>query len=410
LPISVKRIPAMIFEWKGINSKGRTLKGEIEAESSDHIRKTLQRKKITPVRIRKKPKNLFENIEFLQTGVSEKELIIFARQFSTMIDAGLPLLQCLEILYTQQPKPTFKKVLKKVKESVESGETFANSLKKFPKVFNELFINMIAAGEAGGILDIILNRLSSHMEKMAKLKSRIKGAMVYPAITILVSIVVIAIIFIFVIPVFTEMFNSFGGTLPTPTLAVIAISDFFILNTGYILGIILAISLILRKVYKRPKGRIILDGLLLKIPLTGLLIIKFSVARFTRTAGTMLSSGVSILEVLDIVAKTSGNKIIELALQDVRSDISEGRLMADSLIETGVFPTMVCSMIAVGESTGALDTMMEKIADFYDNELDQTVQTLTDMIEPLMLVFLGIIIGGIVIAMYLPIFTMAGGL
>jgi type IV pilus assembly protein PilC len=401
---------AMIFEWKGINSKGRKLKGETEAESADQIKKILQRRKITPVRIRKKPKDLFENIEFFQPGVKESELIIFARQFSTMIDAGLPLLQCLEILYSQQTNPTFKKILKKIKESVESGETFANSLKKFPKIFSRLFVNMVAAGEASGILDVILKRLSSHMEKMAKLKRRLKGAMIYPIITILISTIVIAIILIFVIPVFAEMFKGFGRSLPAPTLAVLTMSDFFTHNIGYLAGAIFAAILVLRKLYKHPRGRILMDGWLLKLPVIGLLTIKFSIARLTRTAGTMLASGVSILEVLDIVAKTSGNKIIELALQDVRSDISEGRPMADSLIESGVFPTMVCSMISVGESTGSLDSMMEKIADFYDEELDQAVKTITDMIEPFMLIFLGIIIGGIVIAMYLPIFTMAGGL
>ena len=400
----------MIYEWKAINSKGRKLRGEIEADSAEQIKKILQKRKITPVKIRKKPKDLFENIKFLQPRVGEGELIIFARQFSTMIDAGLPLLQSLEILYSQQTNPTFKKILKKIKESVESGETLANSLKKFPKIFSRLFINMVAAGEAGGILDVILKRLSLHMEKMAKLKRRIKGAMIYPIITIIISSIVIAIILIFVIPVFAEMFKGFGGGLPAPTLAVMAMSDFFAHNIAYILGAIFAAILLLRKIYKHPKGRIIMDGLLLKLPVIGSLSIKFSIARLTRTAGTMLASGVSILEVLDIIAKTSGNKIIELALQDVRSDISEGRPMADSLIETGVFPTMVCSMISVGESTGSLDTMMEKIADFYDDELDQAVKTLTDMIEPLMLAFLGIIIGGIVIAMYLPIFTMAGGL
>jgi type IV pilus assembly protein PilC len=398
----------MIFEWKGTNSRGRKLKGEIEAESSDQIKKILQRRKITPGRIRKKPKNLFENVKLLQPRVRETEVIIFARQFSTMIDAGLPLLQCLDILHTQELNPTFKKILKKIKESVESGETFANALRKFPKVFSEIFINMVAAGEASGVLDVILKRLSSYMEKTAKLKRQVKGAMIYPILTILISIIVIAIILIFVIPVFTEMFNSFGGSLPAPTLAVVAMSNFFIHNIGYIVGGIFAGILIVRKMYKTPKGHIIIDGLFLRLPVIGPLTRKLSIAKFTRTAGTMLASGVSILEVLDIVAKTSGNKIIELALQDVRTDISEGRPMADPLLESGVFPTMVCSMISVGESTGALDTMMEKIADFYDDEVDQAVKMLTDMIEPFMLIFLGIIIGGIIIAMYLPIFTMAG--
>jgi len=400
----------LIFEWKGKNPKGRKVKGEIEAETSDQVKQNLQRRKITVTSVRKKPKDLFENIQFLQPKVKENDVIIFARQFSTMIDAGLPLLQCLEILHSQQENSTFKKNLKKIKESVESGETFADALKKFPKVFNELFINMVAAGEAGGILDIILNRLSNYMEKMAKLKRQIKGAMTYPVITLIVAVVVVAIILVFVIPVFSEMFSSFGSTLPTPTLIVVAMSNFVIHNIGYIIGGIFAIIFILRRIYANQKGRIFMDEMFLRLPVIGLLIRKVAVAKFTRTASTMLSSGVSILEVLDIVAKTAGNKIVEFAIQDVRSGISEGRSMADPLLESGVFPSMVCSMISVGESTGALDTMMSKIADFYDEEVDQAVKNLTDMIEPFMLVFLGIVVGGLVISMYLPIFKMAGAI
>ncbi len=399
-----------VFEWKGKNPKGRKVKGEMEAETSDQIKQNLQRRKITPTLVRKKPKDLFENVKFLQPKVKETDVIIFARQFSTMIDAGLPLLQCLDILQSQQDNPTFKKNLKKIKESVESGETFADALKKFPKIFNELFINMVAAGEAGGILDVILNRLSAYMEKMAKLKRQVKGAMTYPIITMIVAVIVVAIILVFVIPVFSEMFADFGSSLPTPTLIVVAMSNFTIHNIGYIIGGIIAIVFLLRRLYANPKGRIFMDELFLRLPVIGLLIRKVAVAKFTRTAGTMLSSGVSILEVLDIVAKTSGNKIVEFAIQDVKSGISEGRSMADPLLESGVFPSMVCSMIAVGESTGALDTMMSKIADFYDDEVDQAVKNLTDMIEPFMLVFLGVVVGGLVIAMYLPIFKMAGAI
>jgi type IV pilus assembly protein PilC len=399
-----------VFQWKGKNPKGRKVKGEMEAETSDQIKQSLQRRKITPTLVRKKPKDLFENIKFLQPKVKETDVIIFARQFSTMIDAGLPLLQCLDILQSQQDNPTFKKNLKKIKESVESGETFADALKKFPKIFNELFINMVAAGEAGGILDVILNRLSAYMEKMAKLKRQVKGAMTYPIITMIVAVIVVAIILVFVIPVFSEMFADFGSSLPTPTLFVVAMSDFTIHNIGYIIGGIIIMVFLLRRVYANPKGRIFMDELFLRLPVIGLLIRKVAVAKFTRTASTMLSSGVSILEVLDIVAKTSGNKIVEFAIQDVKSGISEGRSMADPLLESGVFPSMVCSMIAVGESTGALDTMMSKIADFYDDEVDQAVKNLTDMIEPFMLVFLGVVVGGLVISMYLPIFKMAGAI
>jgi len=399
-----------IYEWKGKNPKGRKVKGEMEAETSEQVKQSLQRRKITPGRIKKKPKDIFENIKFLQPKVKESDVIIFSRQFSTMIDAGLPLLQCLDILQAQQENPTFKKNLKKIKESVESGETFADSLKKFPKVFNELFINMVAAGEAGGILDVILGRLSAYMEKMAKLKRQVKGAMTYPIITIIIAIIVIAIILVFVIPVFAEMFADFGSSLPAPTLMVVAMSDFVIGNIGYIIGAIFAASFIIRRIYASKKGRIFMDDMFLRLPVVGILIRKVAVAKFTRTTSTMLSSGVSILEVLDIVAKTAGNKIVEFAILDVKTGIAEGRSMADPLLESGVFPSMVCSMIAVGESTGALDNMMEKIADFYDDEVDQSVKNLTDMIEPFMLVFLGVVIGGLVISMYLPIFSMAGAI
>ena len=399
-----------IYIWKGKNPKGRKVKGEMEAESVDQVRNSLQRRKITAGKIKKKPKDLFENVAFLQPKVKETDVIIFSRQFSTMIDAGLPLLQCLDILQSQQENPTFKKNLKKIKESVESGETFADALKKFPKVFNELFINMVAAGEAGGILDVILKRLSSYMEKMAKLKRQVKGAMTYPIITLIVAAIVVAIILVFVIPVFSEMFADFGAARPAPTLIVIAMSNFTISNIGWIIGGIFIFGFIFKRIYNTEKGRILLDDFFLRLPVVGILIRKVAVAKFTRTTSTMISSGVSILETLDIVAKTSGNKTVEFAIQDVKIGISEGRSMADPLLESGVFPSMVCSMIAVGESTGALDSMMEKIADFYDEEVDQAVKNLTDMIEPFMLVFLGVVIGGLVIAMYLPIFTMAGAI
>ncbi|WP_299977514.1 type II secretion system F family protein [Desulfobacula sp.] len=399
-----------LFEWKGKNPKGRKVKGEMEAETPEQVEQSLQRRKITPVKIRKKPKDIFENIKFLQPKVKERDVIIFSRQFSTMIDAGLPLLQCLDILQSQQENPTFKKNLKKIKESVESGETFADSLKKFPKVFNELFVNMVAAGEAGGILDVILKRLSAYMEKMAKLKRQVKGAMTYPIITIIIAIIVVAIIMVFVIPVFSEMFADFGSALPVPTQIVVAMSNFTVHNIGYIIAGMFAASFLIKRLYANKKGRIFMDDMFLRLPVVGLLIRKVAVAKFTRTTSTMLSSGVSILEVLDIVAKTAGNKIIEFAIQDVKIGIAEGRSMADPLLESGVFPSMVCSMIAVGESTGALDTMMEKIADFYDDEVDQAVKNLTAMIEPFMLVFLGVVVGGLVIAMYLPIFSMAGAI
>lgn len=401
---------AVIYQWKGKNPKGRKIKGEMEAETQEQVRSSLQRRKITVTRIKKKPKDLFENVSFMQPKVKESDVIIFSRQFSTMIDAGLPLLQCLDILQSQQENPTFKKQLKKIKEAVESGETFADSLKRYPKVFNELFVNMIAAGEAGGILDVILQRLSAYMEKMAKLKKQVKGAMTYPAITLGVAVIVVTIIMVFVIPVFEDMFKSMGSSLPAPTQMVVAMSNFVIANFVWLAGGLFGTLFALGRIYKTKKGRIFMDDLFLRLPVVGLLIRKVAVAKFTRTTSTMISSGVSILEALDIVGKTSGNKIVEFAISDVKVGIAEGRSMADPLLESGVFPSMVCSMIAVGESTGALDTMMEKIADFYDDEVDQAVKNLTDMIEPFMLVFLGVVVGGLVIAMYLPIFSMAGGI
>jgi type IV pilus assembly protein PilC len=293
---------------------------------------------------------------------------------------------------------------------VEGGQTLAEALRKYPKQFDDLYVNMVAAGEAGGILDTILQRLSAYMEKAAKLKAQVKGAMTYPIITIIVAIVVVAVILVFVIPVFEEMFETFGGALPVPTQIVVNISEFVKDKILYIIVGIVIFVFAFRKYYKTNKGRITVDAIVLKLPIFGMLLRKVAVAKFTRTMGTMLASGVAILEALDIVAKTAGNKTIERSIYTVRSGISEGRTMADPLAETGVFPPMVCQMIAVGESTGALDAMLVKIAEFYDDEVDQAVENLTAMIEPLMLVFLGTVIGGLVVAMYLPIFKMAGAI
>jgi type IV pilus assembly protein PilC len=384
--------------------------GVLEALCEEAVRANLARIKITPTKIKKKPKDLFENVAFLQPPVKEKDIILFCRQFSTMIDAGLPIIQCLDILHTQQENKTFKGMLKEIKESVESGATLADSLKRYPKHFDDLFVNMISAGEAGGILDTILRRLSGYMEKAAKLKSQVKGAMTYPAVTMIIAVIVVAVILVFVIPVFQQMFSDFGGALPGPTQIVINMSEFV---KSKILYIIIGTALFIfafKKYHKTNKGRVTVDALMLKLPVFGVLLRKVAVSKFTRTMGTMLSSGVAILEALDIVAKTAGNTIIERAIYNVRSGISEGRTMADPLLESQVFPSMVCQMISVGESTGALDSMLGKIADFYDEEVDQAVENLTSLIEPFMLVFLGTVIGGLVVAMYLPVFKMAGNL
>jgi type IV pilus assembly protein PilC len=399
-----------VYQWVGKNRLNKVQKGEMEAQSEDAVRASLLRQKITPSRIKAKPKDLLQNISFLQPRVKDKDVILFARQFSTMIDAGLPIIQCLDILHSQQNNVTFKTMLKQVKESVEGGATLAEALKKFPKQFDDLFVNMIAAGEAGGILDAILRRLAAYMEKAARLKSRVKGAMTYPLVTLGIAVIVLAVILIFVIPVFEEMFSDFGSELPAPTQLVVAMSDMVKSKILYIIGAFILFMIALKKYYATEKGRDSVDALLLKLPVFGILLRKVAVTKFTRTMGTMLSSGVAILEALDIVAKTAGNRTVEKAIYNVRSGITEGRTMADPLKESGVFPTMVCQMIAVGESTGALDAMLEKIADFYDEEVDQAVENMTALIEPFMLVFLGVTIGGLVVAMYLPIFKMAGAI
>ena len=399
-----------VYQWVGKNRKDEVQKGEIDAVSEEAVKAQLERQRITPTKVKKKPKDLFENVAFLQPKVKQRDVILFARQFSTMIDAGLPIIQCLDILYSQQGNATFKKMLKEIKESVEGGATLAEALKKFPKQFDSLFVNMIAAGEAGGILDGILRRLAAYMEKAAKLKAQVKGAMTYPIVTLIIAVLVLAVILVFVIPVFEEMFADFGGELPIPTQIVVAMSDMVKSKIVYIIIGLFLFTIAFKKFHGTEKGRDFVDKMLLKIPVFGDLLRKVAVAKFTRTMGTMLASGVAILEALDIVAKTAGNKTVEKAIYSVRKGIAEGRTMADPLAQSGVFPSMVCQMISVGESTGALDAMLGKIADFYDEEVDQAVENLTALIEPFMLVFLGVTIGGLVIAMYLPIFKMAGAI
>ena len=399
-----------VFVWKGVNRKGKKKRGELEAENENIVRLTLKRQGIENPRIKPKPKDLFENIKFLQPRVTEKDIVVMTRQFATMIDAGLPLVQCLEILYSQQDNRTFKKILKDIKEDVEGGSTFADALKQHPEVFDDLFVNLVAAGEVGGILDIILNRLAAYIEKAAKLKKKVKGAMTYPIVVLLIAVLVVAIILIFVIPVFQSMFADFGKALPVPTQIVVNIS--FFVKT-YILYMMVAVGVLIfvfRRFYKTERGRALVDQMVLKLPVFGMLIRKVAVAKFTRTLGTMISSGVPILDSLEIVAATAGNKTIEEAIRETRQSISEGRTIAEPLADSEVFPAMVVQMISVGEATGALDTMLGKIADFYDDEVDAAVEALTAMLEPFMMVFLGGTIGGLVVSMYLPVFQMAGAM
>ena len=398
------------FAWEGVTRSGQTMKGEMEAPNEEAVQAQLRRQGIQPGNVKQRGKGLDMelNIPGMKPRVTTKDLVVFTRQFATMIDAGLPLVQCLDILGKQQENKTFKEILLKVKEDVESGSTFADALKKHPKAFDELYVNLVAAGEVGGILDTILNRLAAYIEKALKLKKQVKSAMTYPTTIIGIAVVVIAVILIFVIPSFEKMFRDFGGELPMPTQVVINISNFI---QNYILVIIGAIVLFIvgfKKVYANPKGREAIDALALKLPVMGILIRKVAVAKFTRTLGTMISSGVQILDGLDIVAKTAGNKTVEKAVYQVRQSISEGKTIAEPLEKSGVFPPMVCQMIAVGEQSGAIDTMLNKIADFYDDEVDDAVGNLTAMMEPLLMLFLGTTVGGLVIAMYLPIFKLAG--
>lgn len=396
-----------IYIWKGINSYGDKRKGEIEAPDQAAALAHVKRLRIKDPVIKEKPKDLLENISLFKPKVTGKDIVIFTRQLSTMIDAGLPLVQGLEILAKQQENSTLKRVLTTIKTDVETGTTFADAMRKHPKEFDNLYSNMIEAGETGGILDTILGRLAIFMEKSMALKKKIKGAMTYPAICLAISAVILVVILVFVIPVFEEMFASFGSALPIPTQIVVTMSNTFTQNFIWIAMGVFAVFYTVKKIYSTETGRYRMDAMFLKLPVAGPLIKKVAVSKFTRTLSTMLQSGVPILEALQVVAKTAGNKIIEAAVFRVADSIAEGRPIAEPLEESGVFPNMVVQMINVGESVGALDTMLAKIADFYDGEVDQAVDNLTAMIEPFMMVFLGGMIGGLVIAMYLPIFSMA---
>ncbi len=398
-----------VFLWEAKLRTGEVRAGEMEAPSADVVTQRLRSQSMMVAKIKKKPVQI--NIRLPgSSGVTTKDLVIFTRQFATMIDAGLPLVQCLEILGSQQPNAEFKKVVLDVKASVESGATLADALRRHPKVFDKLYANLVAAGEASGILDTILNRLAAYIEKNMKLVKQVKGAMTYPVITIVVSLGVTVVLLVWVIPVFQKMFGDFGAALPAPTQMVIDMSQFMRANILYILGAIAALVMGVSAAKKNPKGREVIDAMLIKAPIFGSVVQRVAVARFTRTLGTMLSSGVPILDALDIVAGTAGNTVVEKGLKVVRARISEGKTMAQPLAEIPVFPPMVVQMIAVGESTGAMDAMLNKIADFYDDEVDVAISALTSMIEPLMMVFLGGTVGFFMVAMYLPIFSMAGNI
>lgn len=396
-----------MYIWKGVNSYGDKRKGEVEAIDLDAAKNQVKRLRITNAVVKEKPKDIFEGISFFQPKVTGKDIVIFTRQLSTMINAGLPLVQGLEILEKQQSNPTFKSELAKIRRDVEAGSTLADAMRKHKKTFDKLFTNMIEAGETGGILDTILSRLAVFMEKAMALKKKIKGALTYPAVCLIISILILIVILVFVVPVFQSMFEGFGHALPLPTQIVVTMSEFF---KQYFIYIFLFFGILIfafKKFYNTEKGRKIIDKTMLHAPVFGPMLRKVAVAKFTRTLSTMLGAGVPILEALQVVAKTAGNKVIEEAVFRVADAIAEGRPISEPLEETGVFPNMVVQMINVGESVGALDAMLEKIADFYDEEVDQAVENLTSMIEPFMMVFLGGMIGGIVVAMYLPIFKLS---
>jgi type IV pilus assembly protein PilC len=400
------------FAYVGRTRSGAVKKGELSAKTRDEAVDQLRKQSVVVTSLQEKSGAGGFKLSF-GSGLTDKDLVVFTRQFGTMINAGLPLVQCLEILSTQSENKVLRETIGEVKTQVEAGSTFSDALRRHPKVFDDLYVNLVHAGEVGGLLDTILTRLAKYIEKAMKLKGQIKSAMVYPATIMGVAVVVIVILMLFVIPIFAKMFLDLSGgkvALPGPTQIVIDLSNGFIAYWYFIFGGIAGIIVGIKKYYATVRGRMVIDKLLLKLPVVGDLIRKASVAKFTRTLGTLLSSGVPLLDGMSICAKTSGNKVIEETLFNARLSISGGKTIADPLAASGVFPKMVTHMIAVGESTGALDAMLGKIADFYEDEVDQAVASLTALLEPMMMVFLGIVIGFIVIAMYLPIFKMASAI
>ena len=398
-----------VYTYTGVNRAGSKVTGERSATTKSELQNVLRREQINVSKVSEKGKEF--SIPSFGTGVKNKELAIFTRQFSVMIDAGLPLVQCLEILAQQQENKTFQKILTGVRGSVEGGATLSSSMKQYEKVFDPLYYNMVEAGETGGILDTILQRLSTYIEKSVKLKRAVKSALIYPVAVLGIAGGVITLLLWKVVPIFVTLFAGLGANLPLPTRIVIGLSNFVGSIYGLSIVVFFAAGVFAMKVwYGTPQGRLAIDATLLKLPILGMLLRKIAVARFTRTLGTLISSGVPILEGLDITAKTSGNAVVERAIQKTRKAVEAGRSLVDPLKETEVFPGMVTQMIAVGEQTGAMDAMLQKIADFYEDEVDSAVKDLLTLMEPVMIMFLGIVVGGIVISMYLPLFSLIGKL
>lgn len=394
-----------VYVWKGKTRAGEDRSGEVEAETLDQVKALLRRQNITDAKVKAKPKEI--SLTLFGGAVKSEEVVVFTRQFSTMIDAGLPLVQCLQILERQAVNPAFRKIIRDTRLNVEGGATFAESLRKHTKVFDDLYVNMVEAGEAGGILDIILHRLAGYMEKAQKLKREIKGAMFYPVSIVVVSIVITIFLLVFVIPKFASVFTEMGQELPKLTQMVIDLSNLMKKYLPFGMPVLIGLGIGGKKYYETEKGRKLFDSLILKLPIIGELVQKVSVAKFTRTLGTLLSSGVTIIEALNITARTSGNKVVEESVLGIVDNIRAGDTIAGPLSQKKVFPPMVVQMIEIGESTGALDAMLTKIADFYDDEVDAAVAALTSLLEPIIMVVLGAVIGGLVIAMFLPIFNIA---
>ena len=397
-----------LYQWEAKTSSGEAREGVLDAPNTEEVENRLAQMGLTPTNIKKKPKDLNIDLPFLNK-IDVKTKVVFTRQLATMIDAGLPLVQCLEILGTQEPHPKFQKVILGVKSTVEAGSTFSDALAKHPKVFDNLFVSLVSAGELGGILDTILNRLAIYIEKAMKLKQKVKGAMKYPVTVLIVSIVISLFLLTKVIPSFAGMFSSMGKELPALTAFMVELSDDAINNFPSIVGGLVGFIVAFKIFVYFERGAYLFDKFLLNMPVIGDILKKAAVAKFTRTLGTLISSGVPILDALEIVAKTAGNRVIEEAIIFTRDKISEGRSIVDPLREKGIFPSMVVQMIGVGEQTGAMDIMLNKIADFYEDEVDQAVEGLTSLLEPLIMVVLGGIIGTVLLSMYLPIFSMADG-
>jgi type IV pilus assembly protein PilC len=394
-----------VFTFSGTNAAGEKVSGERVAENKQVLASNLRRERVTASTIKEKGKE-FALPTFGSGKVPTKDLAIFFRQFSVMIDAGLPLVQCLEILAANQENPAFQKCLNGVRGKVESGSTLANAMREYPKVFDDLSTNMIEAGETGGILDTILQRISSYVEKAVKLKSAVKSALIYPVSVISIAVLVVGALLKFVVPIFANLFVGLGVALPMPTQIVIGLSNFIGRFWWIIIGGVIALVFGIKQFRKSPQGRMTVDRVMLALPVFGMLLRKIAVARFTRTLGTLITSGVPILEGLSITARTSGNAVIEDSLMKVRKAIEEGRTIVDPLKESGVFPNMVTQMIGVGEATGAMDAMLQKIADFYEDEVDSSTKDMLTLLEPIMIGFLGVAVGGIVISLYMPLFSM----